>query len=142
MCKLKLVLEQCSHMRSELHSIKSLTFHARRKMDLNVKSVRDMIKNSSKPRPARQPLPLEDKENDPCGLNRLGQIQVELPGKGEAVEYDTKLNEKIRLQLQEIRLIEQRENLIRKKNERLNNYYSENKKQLEMKRSQVLEHTE
>jgi hypothetical protein len=58
------------------------------------------------------------------------------------VEYDSKLNEKIRLQLQEIRLIEQRENLIRKKNERLNNYYSENKKQLEMKRSQVLEPTE
>jgi hypothetical protein len=49
------------------------------------------------------------------------------------------LNEKIRLQLQEIRLIEQRENLIRKKNERMNNYYSENKKQLEMKRSQVFD---
>jgi hypothetical protein len=48
------------------------------------------------------------------------------------------LNEKIRLQLQEIRLIEQRENLIRKKNERMTNYYSENKKQLELKRSQVL----
>lgn len=92
-------------------------------MDLNVKSVRDMIKNQSKPRP-RQQTNDENKENDPFTLNRLQQINVELPAKSDPIEYDPKLNEKIRLQLQEIKLIEQRENLIRKKNERMNNYYS------------------
>lgn len=39
-------------------------------------------------------------------------------------DHDNKLSEKIMLQLQEIKLIEQRENLIRKKNERMTNYYS------------------
>ena len=100
-----------------------------------------MIKSQSKPRP-RQHNNDENKENDQFSLNRLQEISVELPLKSEVVEYDPKLNEKIRLQLQEIRLIEQRENLIRKKNERMNNYYSENKKQLEMKRSQVLDRNE
>lgn len=92
-------------------------------MDLNVKSVRDMIKHQSKPR-LRQQTNDENKENDPFTLNRLHQINVELPLKSDPIEYDPKLNEKIRLQLQEIKLIEQRENLIRKKNERMNNYYS------------------
>ena len=40
------------------------------------------------------------------------------------LDHDNKLSEKIMLQLQEIKLIEQRENLIRKKNERMTNYYS------------------
>lgn len=69
-------------MRSELHSIKNLTFTAKRKMDLNVKSVRDMLKAQTKPRPSQRE---EDKENDPSSLNRLSQIQVGLPCKGETV---------------------------------------------------------
>lgn len=85
-------------MRSELHSIKALTLTAKRKMDLNVKSVRDMIRATSKAR-LRPVSQEDDKENDPCGLNRLGGIQVVLPGKCEAGEY-SKLNEKVRLQLQ------------------------------------------
>jgi hypothetical protein len=43
------------------------------------------------------------------------------------------------LELQEIKLLEQRENLICKKNERLNTYYSETKKQLDTRKSQAFE---
>jgi len=46
--KLKGVLEQCARLKSDLHSIKNLTFKEKRKMNVNIKSVRDAVKISSK----------------------------------------------------------------------------------------------
>ena len=42
---------------------------------------------------------------------------------------DIPLNSKILLELQELKLLEQRGSLISKRNERINNYYSETRKQ-------------
>jgi hypothetical protein len=75
-------------------------------------------------------------------MSSLSKIEVDLPIKEDLPawkEPESKLTEKIMLELQEIKLLEQRENLIRKKNERMINYYSENKKRLDITRSQVYE---
>jgi hypothetical protein len=44
--KLKKVIEECSHIKTELNSIKNLTFKAKRKLDISIKQVRDTVRHS------------------------------------------------------------------------------------------------
>lgn len=44
--KLKKVLEECSQLKTELNSIKNLTFKAKRNMDVSIKNVKDRMKRS------------------------------------------------------------------------------------------------
>lgn len=52
-------------------------------MDLNAKSVRDMMTRNTSKTHSRPILNQHDKENDPAGMNRLKQIEVSLPVKAE-----------------------------------------------------------
>lgn len=45
--KLKKVLEECSQLRTELNSIKNLTFKAKRNVDVSIKNVKDRMKRSN-----------------------------------------------------------------------------------------------
>lgn len=129
---LRKLLDKCAYLRSDLHDIKTITFKSKRKMDMNIKSIKDMIRVTSRNTQQKSMLgsvmeASDDKENNSFSSNRLLSIEVGLPKleeKKNHFEHDSKLSEKIMLQLQEIKLIEQRENLIRKKNERMTNYYS------------------
>jgi hypothetical protein len=44
--KLKKVLEECSQLKTELNSIKNLTFKTKRNMDVSIKNVKDRMKRS------------------------------------------------------------------------------------------------
>ena len=44
--KLKKVLEECSQLKTELNSIKNLTFKAKRNIDVSIKNVKDRMKRS------------------------------------------------------------------------------------------------
>jgi len=44
--KLKKVMEECSQLKTELNSIKNLTFKAKRNMDVTIKNVKDRMKRS------------------------------------------------------------------------------------------------
>ena len=44
--KLKKVLEECSQLKTELSSIKNLTFKAKRNIDVSIKNVKDRMKRS------------------------------------------------------------------------------------------------
>ena len=44
--KLEKVLEECSQLKTELNSIKNLTFKAKRNIDVSIKNVKDRMKRS------------------------------------------------------------------------------------------------
>lgn len=148
--RLREVLDQCARLRSDLHSIKNMAYKTKRRIDMGMKTMRDMVRSTNKKQAEAKRNrgcadAQEDKENNINAMNKmssLSKIEVDLPIKEDAAawkEPESKLTEKIMLELQEIKLLEQRENLIRKKNERMINYYSENKKRLDITRSQVYE---
>ena len=124
--KLKKVLEECSQLKTELNSIKNLTFKAKRNIDVSIKNVKDRMKrsivsNSTKRAKYEQNLD-SNKQNDSNAINfnnSLGEIKVML-GKQKTNHVfhgqQEKLGQKIMLELQEIKLLEQRQNLICKKN--------------------------
>jgi hypothetical protein len=127
-----------------------MAYKTKRRIDVGMKTMRDMVRSTNKKQAEAKKNRgctdvQEDKENNINAMNRmssLSKIEVDLPIKEDLPawkEPESKLTEKIMLELQEIKLLEQRENLIRKKNERMINYYSENKKRLDITRSQVYE---
>lgn len=73
------MLDKCAHLRSDLHDIKTITFKSKRKMDLNIKSIKDMIRVTSRNNKQKSVMASltetsDDKENNSFSSNRLIEI--------------------------------------------------------------------
>ena len=142
-------MDQCKNVRIELNSIKNLAFKARRTMISDIRSVKDTLRNSLKKSGVSAvsvtTLDESNKENNMNCCNKqdkFDKIEVKLnrdnsckrksvlEKKGKLEKTESNLSSKLLLDIQELRFMEQRCNLISKKNEGIRNYYSENKSKL------------
>jgi hypothetical protein len=46
--RLREVLDQCARLRSDLHSIKNMAYKTKRRIDVGMKTMRDMVRSTNK----------------------------------------------------------------------------------------------